>query len=272
MPRASVWRSGCLRVVARGAEQRGLGPAFERSGLQARAGEYRRVGTKCPTTQAARYAKRWRASSYVNAARCDRLCQWHNPAVPFSAIRILGIDPGLNRTGYGVVEVNGSRLAFIAAGVIRVPAGDLHQRLGTILRSLGAVIRDTQPQVATIEKVFVNVNPQSTLLLGQARGAAICAAVAEGLVVHEYAALRIKQAVVGFGRADKRQVQTMVQRLLSLDRAPTSDAADALACAICHAHSASLLMALRSKASIAPRVRSTANGRRAWTARLQGVE
>ena len=192
--------------------------------------------------------------------------------VPSPLIRILGIDPGLNRTGYGVVEVNGLRLAFITAGVILVPAGDLHQRLGTILRSLVAVIRDTQPHVATIEKVFVNVNPQSTLLLGQARGAAICAAVAEGLVVHEYAALRIKQAVVGFGRADKRQVQTMVQRLLSLDRAPTTDAADALACAICHAHSASLLMALRSKASVAPRVRSTANGRRAWTARLQGVE
>jgi crossover junction endodeoxyribonuclease RuvC len=209
-----------------------------------------------------RDAKRWRAAIVLANGTI---------LLVSSSLRILGIDPGLNRTGYGVVEVNGSRLAFIAAGVIRVPAGDLHQRLGTILRSLAAVIRDTQPQVATVEKVFVNVNPQSTLLLGQARGAAICAAVAEGLVVHEYAALRIKQAVVGFGRADKRQVQTMVQRLLSLDRAPTSDAADALACAICHAHSASLLMALRSKANVAPRVRSTANGRRAWTARLQGL-
>ena len=198
--------------------------------------------------------------------------QWHNPRVPFPLIRILGIDPGLNRTGYGVVEAVGPRLTFVAAGVIRVPAGELHQRLGTILRSLADVIRDTQPHVATIEKVFVNVNPQSTLLLGQARGAAICAAVTEGLVVHEYAALRIKQAVVGFGRADKRQVQSMVQRLLSLDRAPTSDAADALACAICHAHSASLLMALRLKTHVAPRSRSQANGRRAWTARVQGLE
>ena len=167
---------------------------------------------------------------------------------------------------------NGRKLVCIAAGVIRVPAGDLHERLGTILRSLAAVIRDTQPHVATVEKVFVNINPQSTLLLGQARGAAICAAVSEGLVVHEYAALRIKQAVVGFGRADKRQVQSMVQRLLSLDRAPTSDAADALACAICHAHSASLLMALQLKTRIAPRSRSQANGRRAWTVRLQGLE
>jgi hypothetical protein len=99
------------------------------------------------------------------------------------------------------------------------------------------VIRETQPQVVTIEKVFVSINPQSTLLLGQARGAAICAAAAVGLAVHEYAALKIKQAVVGFGGADKRQVQAMVQRLLLLDRAPVADAADALACAICHAHS-----------------------------------
>ncbi len=198
--------------------------------------------------------------------------QWHNPRVPSPLIRILGIDPGLNRTGYGVVEVEGRKLVCIAAGVIRVPAGDLHERLGTILRALADVIRETQPNVATIEKVFVNVNPQSTLLLGQARGAAICAAVSEGLVVHEYAALRIKQAVVGFGRADKRQVQSMVQRLLSLNRAPTSDAADALACAICHAHSASLSMALQSKAVVAPRARSQANGRRAWTARVQGLE
>ena len=137
-----------------------------------------------------------------------RDCRWHNRRVPSPLIRILGIDPGLNRTGYGVVEANGSKLAFVAAGVIRVPAGDLHERLGTILRALAEVIRDTQPHVATVEKVFVNVNPQSTLLLGQARGAAICAAVTEGLVVHEYAALRIKQAVVGFGRADKRQVQS----------------------------------------------------------------
>ena len=187
-------------------------------------------------------------------------------------IRILGIDPGLNRTGYGVVEAAGPRLSFVAAGVIKVPAGDLHQRLGTILRSLADVIRETQPHVATIEKVFVNVNPQSTLLLGQARGAAICAAVTEGLVVHEYAALRIKQAVVGFGGADKRQVQSMVQRLLALDRAPTSDAADALACAICHAHSSTLLMALRLKSHVVQRSRSQTNGRRAWTARVQGFE
>jgi crossover junction endodeoxyribonuclease RuvC len=193
-------------------------------------------------------------------------------AVPATTLRILGIDPGLNRTGYGVVEVNGPRLAYVASGVIRVPVGDLHQRLGTILRSLAAVIRDTQPDVATVEKVFVNVNPQSTLQLGQARGAAICAAVTEGLVVYEYAALRIKQAVVGFGQADKRQVQTMVQRLLSLHRVPASDAADALACAICHAHSSTLQAIMQSKSRSALRVRSAANGRRAWTAQYHGAK
>ena len=133
------------------------------------------------------------------------------------------------------------------------------------------MICETQPQVVTIEKVFVNVNPQSTLLLGQARGAAICAAVAEGLVVHEYAALRIKQAVVGFGRADKRQVQLMVQRLLSLTQVPASDAADALACAICHAHSSSLSIALKSKTQTASRARS-GSARRAWTSHVQGAE
>lgn len=187
-----------------------------------------------------------------------------------SALRILGIDPGLNRTGYGVVEVQGQRLTFVTAGVIRVPRGELHQRLGAILRALDEVIRQARPQVATVEKVFVNVNPQSTLLLGQARGAAICAAVASGLEVHEYAALRIKQAVAGFGQADKRQVQTMVQRLLALDGVPASDAADALACAICHAHSRTLLAAVARSTSAATR-RRTGSSRRAWTARLAGA-
>jgi crossover junction endodeoxyribonuclease RuvC len=195
---------------------------------------------------------------------------WHNRRVS-AALRILGIDPGLNRTGYGVIEVSGTHLGYIAAGVIRVPPGELHERLGTILSALAGVIRETRPQVATVEKVFVNVNPQSTLLLGQARGAAICAAVSEGLAVHEYAALRIKQAVVGFGQADKRQVQSMVQRLLALDGVPAADAADALACAICHAHSRTLLAAgARGGARTVARSARGGSARRAWTARLAG--
>jgi crossover junction endodeoxyribonuclease RuvC len=155
-------------------------------------------------------------------------------------IRILGIDPGLNRTGFGVIEVDGSRLLCVEAGVIRVPAGTLAQRMRAILLGLGEVIAATAPQRAAIEKGFVNVNPQSTLLLGQARGAAICAAIAANLEVNEHTALQVKQAVVGYGRADKRQVQAMVQRLLALHAVPATDAADALACAICDAHGARL--------------------------------
>jgi crossover junction endodeoxyribonuclease RuvC len=155
-------------------------------------------------------------------------------------IRILGIDPGLNRTGFGVIEVDGSRLVFVDAGVIRVPAGSLAQRMRTILEGLRGVIASTLPQRAAIEKVFVNINPQSTLLLGQARGAAICAAIAANLDVNEHTALQVKQAVVGYGRADKKQVQVMVQRLLCLEAVPAADAADALACAICDAHGSRL--------------------------------
>jgi crossover junction endodeoxyribonuclease RuvC len=158
-----------------------------------------------------------------------------------TTVRIIGIDPGLNRTGFGVIEAGSGRLTHLAAGVIRVPPGELAQRLAHILSELAAVIRDLQPSEAVVEKVFVNVNAQSTLLLGQARGAAMCAAVAAGLRVHEYTALQVKQAVVGYGKADKIQVQKMVQRLLELDRAPPRDAADALACSICHAHSRTAL-------------------------------
>ena len=154
-----------------------------------------------------------------------------------AVVRIIGIDPGLNRTGYGVIEVGGGALRHVAAGVIRVPAGALPERLACILLQLEQIIRATQPSEAVVEKVFVNVNAQSTLLLGQARGAALCAAVSAGLKVHEYTALQVKQAVVGYGKADKVQVQKMVQRLLALQRAPALDAADALACSICHAHS-----------------------------------
>jgi crossover junction endodeoxyribonuclease RuvC len=193
-----------------------------------------------------------------------------------ATLRILGIDPGLNRTGYGVIDVRGASLACVDAGTIRVPGGDLYRRLGAILEALSDVIRTTQPHVATVEKVFVSVNPQSTLMLGQARGAAICAAASSGLVVHEYAALQIKQAVAGFGQADKKQVQAMVQRLLGLARAPATDAADALACAICHAHSSTLLAAVRrstaAAASDLPRRRGGAAARRAWTVRLQGAK
>jgi len=149
---------------------------------------------------------------------------------------ILGIDPGLRITGFGVIDKVGQKLSYVASGCIKTPAGELPPRLKVILDSLAEVIATYQPQQAAVEKVFVNVNPQSTLLLGQARGAAICAAVLADLPVAEYTALQVKQSVVGNGHADKEQVQDMVQRLLALDGKPGADAADALACAICHAH------------------------------------
>ena len=151
-------------------------------------------------------------------------------------IRILGIDPGLRITGFGVIEKTGSRIHYLTSGCIKSGDGELSDRLKVILLSLREVIQTHQPQQAAVEKVFVNVNPQSTLLLGQARGAAICAAVLESLQVAEYTALQVKQAVVGNGHAAKEQVQEMVKRLLNLPGVPSPDAADALACAICHAH------------------------------------
>ena len=157
-------------------------------------------------------------------------------AIPAS-IRILGIDPGLGCTGYGVLEKNRTVLSYVASGRIRSSqSSPLAERLAQILAGLQEVIESYGPAQVAVEQVFVNVNPQSTLLLGQARGAAICAAVMARLPVSEYTALQVKQAVVGLGHARKEQVQEMVKRLLMLPGHPSPDAADALACAICHAH------------------------------------
>jgi crossover junction endodeoxyribonuclease RuvC len=155
-------------------------------------------------------------------------------------VRILGIDPGLQVTGFGVIDKNGQRLGYVASGCVRSGRGELAERLKTLLEGLNEIIATHRPAEVVVEKVFVNVNPQSTLALGQARGTAICAAVLAGLPVAEYTALQVKQAVVGNGHAKKEQVQHMVQRLLALPGAPGADAADALACAICHAHGARL--------------------------------
>jgi crossover junction endodeoxyribonuclease RuvC len=159
-------------------------------------------------------------------------------------MKILGIDPGLRTTGFGVIIKNGTKLAYVASGTVKTPDGDLPQRLKTILAGVSEIVRTYAPGCAAIEKVFVNVNPQSTLLLGQARGAAICGLVQADLAVAEYTALQIKQAVAGHGRAQKQQVQDMVRRLLSLPGVPSPDAADALAVAICHAHGGEALAAL----------------------------
>jgi len=153
-----------------------------------------------------------------------------------------------------VLEKNRSTLAYVASGRIRSDQdAPLAQRLSQILAGLAEVIESYAPVEVAVEQVFVNVNPQSTLLLGQARGAAICAAVLARLPVAEYTALQVKQSVVGQGHARKEQVQEMVKRLLKLPGHPSADAADALACAICHAHGG---MGLGSIATRGRRVRA----------------
>lgn len=155
---------------------------------------------------------------------------------------ILGIDPGLRTTGFGVIEKHGNKLRYIASGTVKTASeGALPPRLKIILQGVSEIVATYRPDCAAIEKVFVNVNPQSTLLLGQARGAAICALVNADLEVAEYTALQLKQAVTGHGKAAKEQVQEMVARLLCLPGLPGSDAADALGVAICHANSVDAL-------------------------------
>jgi crossover junction endodeoxyribonuclease RuvC len=154
-------------------------------------------------------------------------------------MRVLGIDPGLRCTGFGLIEHHGTQLRYLASGTIstaNAPQTDLPARIGVLFDSLGQVIAQYQPDVAALEIVFVNVNPQATLKLGQARGACLCALTQAKLPVHEYTALQMKQAVAGHGKAAKAQVQEMVKRLLQLPGLPGPDAADALGLAITHAH------------------------------------
>ncbi len=162
-------------------------------------------------------------------------------------MRILGIDPGLRTTGFGVIDVDGADLTYVASGTIsttQLEKGQLPQRLKILFDGIREVVARYQPNCASVEIVFVNVNPQSTLLLGQARGACITALVSHDLPVAEYTALQMKQAVVGYGRADKTQVQEMVRRLLALPGLPGPDAADALGLAISHAHAAKAMARL----------------------------
>ena len=162
-------------------------------------------------------------------------------------MRILGIDPGLRCTGFGVVDVDGSALHYVASGTIsttHLPLADLSGRLKTLFDGIREVHERYQPNTSAVEIVFVNVNPQSTLLLGQARGACLTALVECRLSVTEYTALQMKKAVVGHGHAAKSQVQEMVRRLLELPGKPGADAADALGLAITHAHAGQMLARL----------------------------
>jgi crossover junction endodeoxyribonuclease RuvC len=157
-------------------------------------------------------------------------------------VRVFGIDPGSNRTGYGCVDTDGRRHRLVLCGAIRSSAaGAFPERLATIYRELSAVIASCRPECVAIENLFHAANVRSALKLGHARGVAMLAAVEAGVPVVEYTPAEVKRAVVGYGRAEKTQIQQMVKLLLGLDRAPEPhDAADALAVAICHLHAGQL--------------------------------
>lgn len=148
---------------------------------------------------------------------------------------ILGIDPGSRRTGFGLIDNHATRIEYIHSGHIRVEGAALPERLGHIFAAIGEVIRQYNPEQMGIENVFMARNADSALKLGQARGAAICAAHQAGLEIAEYAPREIKQAIVGTGAANKEQIEHMVKRLLGLRQKLQSDEADGLAIAICHA-------------------------------------
>ena len=149
---------------------------------------------------------------------------------------LLGIDPGSRHTGYGVIEQVGNRSRALAFGTISTSGAEMAPRLGTIFAGLCEVMSAHRPEEVSIEKVFMARNPDSALKLGQARGAALTAVVQSGVPVFEYSARQVKQAVVGRGGAEKVQVAEMVKHLLGLEKRPQEDAADALAIALCHAH------------------------------------
>jgi crossover junction endodeoxyribonuclease RuvC len=161
--------------------------------------------------------------------------------------RILGIDPGSRKTGFGIIELEGKKIKHVVNGRLLVGDGDFADRLRQIFEGLNDIIERYQPEMMAIEKVFLHKNADSALKLGQARGAAICAAVSHQLSVHEYSATQIKKSVVGNGHAKKDQVQYMMSVILSLSELPEEDAADALACALTHANFASVGNALNNK-------------------------
>jgi crossover junction endodeoxyribonuclease RuvC len=160
-------------------------------------------------------------------------------------MRVLGIDPGSRTTGYGVIELDGSALRRVTGGVIRVSRGSFAARLARIHAEITGIIAEIRPHSVALEAVFTARNPRSALLLGQARGAALAACGQSGLETAEYAPSQVKAAVTGYGAADKSQVQQMVQRLLGLRGRQPVDESDALAVAICHAHTRRVLGALQ---------------------------
>lgn len=167
---------------------------------------------------------------------------------PRMGVRILGIDPGSRVTGYGVIDSDGRRSRYVASGCIRASGGDFPARLGEIFGGIDAVLRQHQPQQVAVEEVFMAKNAGSALKLGQARGAVIVAAVNQGLAVFEYTPRAVKQALVGNGGAEKEQVQHMIRMLLGVRERMGLDESDALAIALCHAHSHMNLQRLTGRA------------------------
>lgn len=179
----------------------------------------------------------------------------------------MGIDPGLQTTGFGVLDADGAALRYVASGTIRtthLALGDLPNRLKALFDGIREVSERYRPDAAAVEIIFVNVNPQSTLLLGQARGACVTALVSCELQVAEYTALQMKKAVVGHGRAAKSQVQEMVRRLLTLPALPGADAADALGLAITHAHVGQAMSKLAAATPLSRRTSSMYRGGRSY--------
>ncbi len=162
-------------------------------------------------------------------------------------VTILGIDPGSQITGVGVIESQGNELKHIYSESLKLPKGELPIRLENLHSRLQNIIAQTRPDIVSIERVFVAKNPQSALVLGHARGAAMLSAVMNKIPVVEYSATEIKKTVVGKGRADKAQVQHMMRVLLGLRVAPEVDAADALAAAVCHAHHQQINQAIKRR-------------------------
>lgn len=156
-------------------------------------------------------------------------------------MRILGIDPGSLITGFGIIDVNGNTASYVASGCVRLPGDALPERLRILFEGVRELVTTYEPTQLAIEQIFMHRNADSALKLGQARGAAICAAATLNLPVHEYTPAQIKQAMVGKGNAAKEQVQHMVKVLLKLPAVPQADAADALAVALCHCHTQQVL-------------------------------
>jgi crossover junction endodeoxyribonuclease RuvC len=154
--------------------------------------------------------------------------------------RILGLDPGSRRTGFGIIDCTGPSAVYVASGAIATPEGPLPRRLQVIFERVRALVGEYRPAEIAVERVFVNRNPDSALKLGQARGAALCGAFTGVAAVFEYAPREIKMAIVGTGAAEKAQIAHMVRALLALQVRPVADAADALAVALCHAHGRAL--------------------------------